>query len=145
MPWHASVHPDLPIVETCYSGVLTPSELSAAVREPLTLARTSGRTLLLSDCSALVGGHSIHDLYCLANAISLSGTGYSLKEAFLLPALPASVEMVKFWVTVCCNRGINVRIFSDRQSALDWLLDIDNTQPVVPADSLCPSPPHPAA
>ena len=124
MPWHASIHTDLPIVETCYSGILTPSELSDAARETLTLARTSGRNLLLGDCTALVGGHSIADLYSLANAIRSSGEGYSLKEAVLLPSLPTSIEMVKFWEDVCHTRGFNVRVFSNRQSALDWLLAI---------------------
>ena len=123
MPWHASVHPDLPIVETCFSGVLTPSELSDAAIETLTLAHTSDRILLLGDCSALVGGHSFGDLYSLANAVRLGDKDYSsLKEAVLLPTLPAAFNLVKFWETACSNLGIKVRSFSDRQSALDWLL-----------------------
>jgi len=122
MPWHAKLIPDLPIVETCYSGVLTSPELADAIHETLALVRSSGRTLLLGDCTALEGGHSLLDLYSHADALGPGGTGYVLKEAVLLPAVPASAEMVKFWETLCCNRGMTVRIFQDRQTAIDWLL-----------------------
>ena len=122
MPWRASVNPDVPIIETYYSGVLTQSELSAAVHETIELCRTYGRTLLLGDCTALVGGHSVVDLYVLADFVMASGIGHTIKEAVLLPELPASAENVKFWETTCYNRGFSVRLFNDREGALKWLL-----------------------
>jgi hypothetical protein len=122
MPWKVSVHPDLPIVEALYSGTLTPSELSDAAGEILTLARAHGRTLVLSDCTTLVGGHSITDLYFLVDVVLASGIAHTLREAVILPHLPEVSENIRFWETACHNRGLNVRIFNDHQSALDWLL-----------------------
>ena len=47
----------------------------------------------------------------------------ALKEEVLLPKFPESVEHVKFWEDTCSNRGLNVRIFDNRQHALDWLIE----------------------
>jgi len=52
-----------------------------------------------------------------------SGIGYSVKEAVLLPGLPASAENVKFWEMTCSNRGLNVKIFIDRENAIKWLME----------------------
>jgi hypothetical protein len=122
MPWQATIHPDLPIIETCYSGILSSSDLAAAAHETLNLAKTHAMTRLLGDCTQLAGGHSIVDLYLLADAVAVSGLAYTLKEAILLPSLEASSENVKFWETTCFNRGIRVRIFTERQLALNWLI-----------------------
>lgn len=56
MPWEASAHVELPIIETSYSGVLTPEELTEAVRQTLILAKTHDRALFLGDCTRLTGG-----------------------------------------------------------------------------------------
>ncbi|MEI8340010.1 MAG: hypothetical protein WCH43_00550 [Verrucomicrobiota bacterium] len=122
MPWHTILLEDLPVIETRYSGVLTPAELSSAAREIFDLIREHNRTFLLADCTALGGGHSIVDLYALAETLASGNLVPNLKEAVLLPSLPDSVENVKFWETACINRGIRVRIFCNRQSALDWLM-----------------------
>lgn len=123
MSWSATLSSDLPIIETRYVGVMTPSELSDAVQETLRLVQTSGRTLLVGDCSQLVGGHSITDLYRLAASLEASGMVNKLKEAVLLPSVPEANETAEFWETVSHNRGMDVRLFSDRQSALAWLFE----------------------
>lgn len=123
MPWHASLHPELPIIETVYSGNLTPSELSDAIDENIRLVRLHGQTALLSDCTGLTHGHSLVDLYYAVDAVLASGMAPLLKEALLLPDLPAPADKVKFWETACLNRGLRVRIFVERQRALEWLIE----------------------
>ncbi|MFZ2449678.1 MAG: hypothetical protein WAW36_04065 [Methylovulum miyakonense] len=65
----------------------------------------------------------MHSLIIALIAISVLYALYAialmLKEAILLPSLPAPIENVKFWETACYNRGLRVRIFDDRQNALD--------------------------
>jgi len=125
MPWQVTLHPELPIIETRYEGLLSPAVLAEAIEGTLALVKESGRNLLLGDCTALVGGHSITDLYYLADAVKDSGLSHRLKEAVIFPELPAPAGHVKFWETTCYNRGIRVRIFTDRQGAIDWLLQGD--------------------
>jgi hypothetical protein len=122
MPWSVRILPEFPIVETKYSGILTPAELTDAVRETMALTQTHGTSLLLGDCLGLEGGHSIVDLYELSDFLGSTGMAQSMKEAVLLPGLPMAAEDVRFWETACLNRGIRVQVFLDRQNAIDWLL-----------------------
>lgn len=122
MPWHINVHSDLPIIETCYEGILSPSELAEAVEQTLAIARAREEQFLLADCTTLIGGHSLFDLYALVDVLLASGIAQTLKEAILFSEMTEAAEKVKFWETTCLNRGIQVRIFTDRQSALEWLM-----------------------
>ena len=128
MPWQVKVNPDVPVIETYYSGRLSPDELNDAVKETIVQARARNIRLLLGDCTALAGGHSVFDLYHLANDVCLNHKGITVKEAVVLPELPAQKENVMFWETACFNRGMHVRIFGDRKSALDWLLEPDKPE-----------------
>lgn len=123
MPWRVIVCPDHPIVETSYSGLLTPSELTSAVHETLAAAEQEGVNRLLADCTTLEGGHSVVDLYTLAKEVAERGIMWTIREAVLLPRRPDAGEKVRFWETTCINRGFTVRLFDDRQAALDWLLE----------------------
>jgi hypothetical protein len=122
MPWHAGAHPELPIVEVTLSGLLTPSELSDVVAGTLSLASSHGHTRILADCADLVGGHSFVDLYFAAGDVAATDNAHALKEAIILPDFAPSVEQARFWETTCMNRGIAVRVFAGRESALAWLL-----------------------
>jgi hypothetical protein len=44
-----------------------------------------------------------------------------MKEAVLLPALPGTLEEVKFYETASLNEGYNVRLFDDADAARSWL------------------------
>jgi hypothetical protein len=123
MPWTARLNSDARIVETTYSGVLTRDDLTSAALETLEVARNSDIWLLLGDCTQLEGGHSITDLYFLAESIATSGLGGRIKEALLLPELPAAAEDVQFWETTCSNRGLRVKVFSQRDLAVKWLVE----------------------
>ena len=123
MPWRVSLFGKLPIVETVYAGALNANDLSDAVRETLSVAVTHQITRLLGDCTQLDGGHTIVDLYSLANAIPGMGGDYNLKEAVLLPLNPNADEKVRFWETTCVNRGFMVKVFGDRDDAIAWLME----------------------
>lgn len=107
--------------EATYFGRLTASELEAAAGEITALMQKNNTMLLLADCTGVVGGHSVFDLYALADWIK--GCAPRMREAIVLPTLDLAAENVRFWETTCRNRGLAVRIFNDRQSALAWLHD----------------------
>lgn len=122
MPWSTNIDPDLPIINTIYWGILTPNELSEAFHETLSLVYMHDRTRILADCTALSGGHSVIDLYYLAEMLASKDINRSLKEAVLLPSVPTSAEKVEFWENACYNRGLKVRMFDNHRVATDWLL-----------------------
>jgi len=126
MPWEVKIHREIQIIETCYSGYLLPVELNAAVIETADQIRAHGIGRLLGDCTALKGGHSVIDLHYLAAAFASSNLGGTIKEAVLLPKLPGPQEDVKFWEEECAKRGMRVRVFEDRDTAVEWLLEHDD-------------------
>ncbi|NTU70448.1 MAG: hypothetical protein HGB10_01285 [Coriobacteriia bacterium] len=120
MPWSVEYHPDSRIIETRYEGVMSPEELTLAVQTTIEAAHTNGTSLLFGDCSELSGGHSLADLYFLAESV-LPALTEGAREAVLMPHHGESTEKVEFWETTCRNRGIHVRIFKERAEALAWL------------------------
>jgi hypothetical protein len=121
MPWKIELSPDKKIIETLYAGILTPSDLSDAVIGTWEYSRLNNIYNLLSDCTRLEGGHSVVDLYGLIDLLADMPKIYKIREAILVPQLPDSLENVRFWETACYNRGVTVKLFTDRQEAVDWL------------------------
>jgi hypothetical protein len=122
MPWTLTHWPDLAVIETVYSGRIGASELRSAVESTISAFRSTGALRVLSDCTRLEGGHSIVDLYALVDLLGSLALPASFREAILLPQQPFAAEDVRAWETFCVNRGILVRVFQDRQAALDWLV-----------------------
>ena len=123
MSWTASLDPRYPVIETTFSGRLSPADLGDAFEAIRKLVFDSGRSLVLADCTALQGGHSVTDLYHLAETFAKVTVQHPVKEAVLLSEMPNTAGMARFWETTCYNRGINVRAFADRNGALAWLMD----------------------
>ena len=123
MPWEVLVQSEHPVVETRYAGDLSMADLLQAVDATIEAAARHGISRFFSDCLALQGGHSLTDLYFLAQRVAESGIGGNLREAVLLPVLPAAKDEVLFWENTARNRGFVVRVFDDRDVAQKWLLE----------------------
>lgn len=123
MPWSVSVDTATQTVTTVYAGVLSPAALGEAVAATLAACQANQLVRLLADCSQLEGGHSVLDLYDTASSIGQLPGAALLKEAVLLPptAAAATADSVHFWETTATNRGMQVRVFADRDAALTWL------------------------
>jgi hypothetical protein len=115
-----SSHPQ--IIEIEYTGAVTPDELIAAFEVLAKEAQVRNSYKILADCSHLEGGHSILNLYYLIDLIEKAGIPHTMMEAIIQPQLTATQEEVRFYETACLNRGYNVRIFANREAALEWLI-----------------------
>lgn len=126
MGWRAFVHPTLPIIETHYEDAMSPEELLAAAEESIRLSLEHGRTLFFADCTRLRQGPSTSHIYELFGAIERSNVARGAREAMLLPdELPPGsdvAENLRFFEDLAVNRGFHVRVFADRQAAMDWLV-----------------------
>lgn len=121
MPCDIKLNKNYKIIELTYYGIITPKELKDAFDAAVSLSMKEGSTLFLADCTEMVGGHSVIDLYALISIFESSGLGRGMKEALLLPSLKSSINDVKFYETACLNRGFNVKIFQNVDDALKWL------------------------
>ena len=121
MPWHSEYRAEASVVHTTCSGQVSPAELNAAALAAVDLAARHGARLFLTDLRQLEGGHSVFDLYALAETLHVLPVPPATREALVLPLSPSAVSDAGFWETVCRNRGYEVRGFTDPESALDWL------------------------
>jgi hypothetical protein len=120
MNWQTAFRDDEKTVEVTYTGVVSREELSAAARLALDLTVKHGTNRVLTDCTAMQGGHSVADLYFLSDWL-VSVKAYRMREAVLMPAEAAFNQLVQFWQTTCTNRGLNVRVFDRPETAWQWL------------------------
>lgn len=123
MPWQTIVHTNPPIIETCYSGNLSAEELLKAIEQTITLVQTNGIFLLLGDCSNLQGGHDVTDLKRFSEMLSACDIGKLIKEAIIVPKTPSTAGFAYFWTFMTQKKGLTVKPFEDRQSALAWLME----------------------
>jgi len=120
MPWNVQYHAELQIVEIRFIGQLTSQELHAALEQAIASSHHHDTYRCLADCSELQGGHSIVDLFNLADMLAALQLP-RFREAVLMPQLAASRELISLWETACFNRGLQVRVFESRPVALEWL------------------------
>lgn len=122
MPWQARTSADRRYVEILYSGRVTPDELQAAFDRAMELSRSLERPWFFADCTGLTENPPLSGLYFLADQFATVAFEQRVREALVLPARPESADSVTFWETTCANRGLDVKVFAEREPALDWLL-----------------------
>jgi hypothetical protein len=109
------------VIDSSYSGEVSPAELEKGVRAAIALATRSGNYRFFTDVSGLTGGHSAGDLFAVIALLEELGLPRTLREAIVVPASTLAAPDVQFYEDACRNRGWNVRLFPDRKSALAWL------------------------
>lgn len=122
MTWTVAVNPLGPFLAVVYTGTVTPEELKQSAAETLDLARSHNIVRVLADTRGLQGGHSLADLYFLSDWL-VQKQAFRLREAVLMPVSAAVQDNARLWETACFNRGLNVKVFNDRDAALAWLLE----------------------
>lgn len=122
MPWNIQRIADHPrILDVTYTGQVTPAELHACIGKAMDIGKTESLSRVLTDCRQMTGGHTLVDLFGAIELMIARGMAGAFVEAILLSGLPDTRERVQFWETACYNRGIQVRLFTDRAAALAWL------------------------
>jgi hypothetical protein len=122
MPWSVTVLPDHPILVISYSGALTSADFTEAFHASGQKAMEHRVVRFLADCTELGGGYSVFDLFFLVDMIEATGVPPDFREALLLPTTPGQIGNAKFYEDACMNRGILVKLFTDRDEALAWLM-----------------------
>ncbi|HTX91520.1 MAG TPA: hypothetical protein VMC09_09905 [Anaerolineales bacterium] len=121
MEWKVSFLPDQQIVVIQTFG-------DADDAGSIEMAKGISKTMMkykalrcLIDHSALVSVSGSSGVYYRPSR--LLGIGIPLKLKVAEVVLPAHKEHFAFLETVCRNRGINFSVFSDRESAIQWLTE----------------------
>ena len=110
------------IVETTYSGVPTIEDLQAIALETLAVAKEKSTRRLLGNCTGLEQKGNELDIYALIQFFESLPIDRQIKEAMVLPKTNKAFADMEFYEIAARNRGFNVRIFFDRQEAINWLI-----------------------
>lgn len=123
MAWSAKHDRSNDIVEVVYTGDITGTELRDAASERIRLQKETGTMSVLVDASGIermVAGTM--DLFGLPDELYVSKQAHrNSRMALVLPRSRKEREGVRFFETVCENRGWQVKEFEERQVAVDWL------------------------
>ena len=109
------------VVEMVFRGTVTPADVDAAMTEAGTVGAENLSNRFLVDSREMPAGGSAFDVLALAELLAALPPGVIDREAVLLSDDAAAADQMEFFETACRNRGLDVRVFHDRDEALGWL------------------------
>lgn len=123
MPHNIEYDPVLDIIEVTLTGLITKADLRESTTQAISMQKQTDTTRFLLDANGWDVRASFSDIYEIADKQYWKEELNILSRvAVILPTSVSVQEAVRFYETVCLNRGWNARICSDRQGAMDWLL-----------------------
>lgn len=112
----------LQIVEFVCAGRYTAQELRESTSKAIALGKEHGDADALVDASKAELAVSIVELFNLpAHQYVDEDMNRKIRVAVVPPASPKDQEDVRFYETACVNRGWRVRLFPNRDGAIQWL------------------------
>ena len=125
MPWTCKHNSTLKIIEVFYTGQITGRDLQEVTSELINLEIEKGMNRFLIDTTEmrLPPSFSLIDLYDLPSKQYLEDEAdrHGRVAVVFLPTSSTAKKAAEFYETVCRNRGWMVKVFSERQEAVNWL------------------------
>ncbi len=109
------------VVEMVLTPTTSPEELDAAMTRAGTLGAETLTNHYLVDGRQVVEMGSAFDILGIAELLASLPSGVIEREAVLLPRDADAARDFEFFETACRNRGLDVRVFRDRDEAFAWL------------------------
>ncbi len=122
MPINTQFIEELKIIESVFGEKVTIDDMKVAARQALELGTQKGTSLFLVDCTHLVKGGTIVQLYSMGDYYEKLNLLPGIKQAVVLSKAIGVQRDIRFYETATRNRGYDVRVFADRSEAIAWLL-----------------------
>jgi hypothetical protein len=121
MPHVTEVIPGQRIVDVVVSGAMDAPEAFEMLVESKRLQEQHGIPDVLIDCTAVIKGPSYPSVLEMADyAVSL-GVPSDWRQAVVKPKDLTAAVTIGLWEAAGNNRGMTIKVFPDRESALVWL------------------------
>jgi hypothetical protein len=111
------------VVEMVFMGATTAQAVDGAVAEAGAAGAEHLTNRYLVDVREQAAGGKAFDILALGEFLASLPPGLIEREAILMPVDQAAAEEFEFFETVCRNRGLDVRLFDERDVALAWLTE----------------------
>lgn len=105
------------------TGEFTPEDFMKQAQEALEVSRLKRCSKFLVDCTSMIIQSKTTDIYNTAAFYEEIGAPRENKIALVVPSGTKAEGDLKFYETVCSNRGWQVKMFAERASAMQWLRD----------------------
>lgn len=119
MKWTISHVPESNTIHIETTGTMTVEVLNEMVREAIESSRLHNSRLFLVDHRKVLITMSFLDTFNRPQELDRLGFPRDTRIAQVFPE--AYLEMFRFFETVSLNRGYQIRIFKDIESAEEWL------------------------
>ena len=119
--WKVEVDPKSGVILTVYVGTITKQDALDSAQEALRRATGRGPHLFLTDVLDADSELTVFDIFDVPSHWEAIGSNRRSKLALLVPARGPMWEDSRFYETVCREEGWNVKVFSDKEEAIDWL------------------------
>jgi hypothetical protein len=127
MPYTLEYNRALNIIELVYTGRYTPQESRESTSKAIALGKEHGDADALVDATEAKLEVSIFDLFDLPDRQYVAqDMKRKIRIAVIPPRRPEDQEAARFYETACFNRGWQVRLFPDRDDAIEWLKGTDS-------------------
>jgi hypothetical protein len=113
--------PDEEIILITNRGLFTFDDFARQAREALEVTQRYHCKRLLVDCTAIITQADLYEIFNSPRVYEEMAAPRTNRVALLAPEDQHSREDIKFYETVCVNRGWLVRIFAQRSDAVHWL------------------------
>lgn len=109
------------IVEVVLSGAMSDPEAVEMLVESRRLQDELGIPHALLDCTDVIQGLSYSSVVEMADYIVALGVPSDWRQAVVKPRDLTAAVTIGLWEAAGNNRGMNIRVFGDRDSAVEWL------------------------
>jgi len=128
MAWTVHYNPDYHIMEVIYKGRTTGQDFMDAGRKRVSISKEIKTNKVLIDAIEIQLAGSLFDIYDVPDKLYLKESADRRDIiALVAPDSNEAITIAKFYRTVCQNRSWIVEVFTDRKSAIDWLLGNENS------------------
>lgn len=121
MPHVTEILPGQRIVEVVLSGALGDPEAIDMLLEAKNLQDETGIPDALLDCTEVTTGLSYSSVIEMADYIVSQGVPTDWRQAVVKPTNLTAAVTIGLWEAAGTNRGMTIKVFPDRESAIGWL------------------------
>ena len=121
VPHVTEILPGQQIIEVVLSGALADPEAVDILVEARRLQDELGIPHALLDCTDVVQGLTYSSVVAMADYVVALGVPAEWRQAVVKPKDLTAAVTVGLWEAAGNNRGMTIKVFHDRDSAVEWL------------------------
>jgi hypothetical protein len=123
MAWKVEVDSEKGFIHTVYSGVVTKDDILDSMAETVKMLSGKGPQKFFTEWIDAISTLSTTEIFAIPSEWEDSKMNKGSVLALVVQKDDRSQKDAKFYENICVNRGWRVRVFTQRNDAIQWLED----------------------